>query len=187
MICLNAHQTIAYQCAIPNAPNNLYWISNMRESRFSCMLLELAMLRACCLKLGKMLKVIHWRSVSWDLLVTGTSIYCFILIWFVFSWWGNTLQWKKSQKNTKTQSTTAQIYTYWDWQKKMSSFDSKKYDISPSCWWDYSCDVECYWSWVESTGKDHVQSVFEKGVPASILVWTFTLSVNRAWLLVRSG
>ena len=100
-----------------------------------------------------MLKVIHWRSVSWDLLVTGTSIYCFILIWFVFSWWGNTLQWKKSQKNTKTQSTTAQIYTYWDWQKKMSSFDSKKYDISPSCWWDYSYDVERYWSWVESTGN----------------------------------
>lgn len=104
-----------------------------------------------------------------------------------FSWWGNTLQWKKSQKNTKTQSTTAQIYTYWDWQKKMSSFDSKKNDISPSCWWDYSYDVECYWSWVESTGKDHVQSVFEKGVPASILVWTLTLSVNRAWLWVRSG
>ena len=154
------------------------------------MLLELAMLRACCLELGKILKIIHWGSVSWDLLVTGTSIYCFILIWFVFSWWGNTLQWKKSQKNTKTQSTTAQIYTCWDWQKKMSSFDSKKYDIppvSPSCWWDCSYDVECYWSWVESTGKNHVQSVFEKGVPASILVWTFTLSVNRAWLLVRSG
>ena len=132
-------------------------------------------------ELGKILKVIHWRSVSWDLLVTGTSIYCFILIWFVFSWWGNTLQWKKSQKNTKTQSTTAQIYTYWDWQKKMSSFDSKKYDISPSCRWDYSYDVKCYWSWVESTGKDHVQSLFEKRVPA-ILVWTFTLSVNRAWL-----
>ena len=124
----------------------------------------------------------YWRSVSWDLLVTGTSIYCFILIWFVFSWWGNTLQWKKSQKNTKTQSTTAQIYTYWDWQKRMSSFDNKKNDISPSCWWDYSYDVECYWSWVESTGKDHVQPVFEKGVPASILVWTLTLSVNRAWL-----
>ena len=42
--------------------------------------------------------------------------------------------------------------------------------------------VEGYWSWVESTGKDHVQSVFEKGVPASILVWTLTLLVNRAWL-----
>lgn len=77
-------------------------------------------------ELGKILKVIHWRSVSWDLLVTGTSICCFSLIWFVFSWWENTLQWKKSQKNTKTQSTTAQIYTYWDWQKKMWSFDSKK-------------------------------------------------------------
>lgn len=35
--------------------------------------------------------------------------------------------------------------------------------------------------------KDHLQPVFEKGVPASILVWTLTLSVNRAWLLVRSG
>ena len=151
------------------------------------MLLELAMLRACYLELGKILKIIHWRSVSWDLLVTGTSIYCFILIWFVFSWWENTLQWKKSQKNTKTQSTTAQIYTYWDWQKKMSSFDRKKYDISPSCRWDYSYDVERYWSWVESTGKDQVQPVFEKQVPASILVWTLTLSVNRAWLQVRSG
>ena len=31
-------------------------------------------------QLGKILKVIHWRSVSWDLLVTGTSIYRFILI-----------------------------------------------------------------------------------------------------------
>ena len=173
-------------------PNNSLPVCNSQCSKQSylnqqhawhvpCMLLELAMLRACCLKLGKMLKVIHWRSVSWDLLVTGTSIYRFILIWFVFSWWENTLQWKKSQKNTKTQSTTAQIYTCWDWQKKMSSFDSKKYDIPPSCWWDYSYDVEGYWSWVESTGKDHVQSLFEKRVPA-ILVWTFTLSVNRAWL-----
>ena len=70
----------------------------------------------------------------------------------------------------------------------MSSFDSKKYDISynydisPSCWRDYSYDVEHYLSWVESTGKDHVQPMFEKGVPASILVWTLTLLVNRAWL-----
>ena len=31
MICLNAHQTIAYQCAIPNAPNNLNWVSNMQD------------------------------------------------------------------------------------------------------------------------------------------------------------
>ena len=36
MICLNAHQTIAYQCAIPNAPNNLNCISNMHDVCPTC-------------------------------------------------------------------------------------------------------------------------------------------------------
>lgn len=39
-------------------------------------------------------------------------------LFFLFiSLWENTLQWKKSQRNNKTQSTTVQIYTFWSWKE----------------------------------------------------------------------
>ena len=100
-----------------------------------------------------------------DLLVTGTSICCFILI-DLFSAGERTLYSERNPRRTPRPSLPQPRYTLTEIDKKRcQALTAKKNDLSPSCWWDYSCDVEGYWSWVESTGKDHVQSVFEKGVP----------------------
>lgn len=41
-------------------------------------------------------------------------------LFFLFiSLWENTLLWKKSQRNNKTQSTTVQIYTFWSWKERL--------------------------------------------------------------------